>query len=1071
MKHSSGSAVGSSQWLIGTFVLSALALAGYYFSITIFFGASFVFGAIAAILAVALYGSVSAVIVVLIGSAYTIILFNHPYAMLVFTLEVVSVSLLYRKGMRNLVLSDLLFWCTLGPVVVLLIYHNVIGLSWTASQLIFFKQFLNGVFNALIASIILLLISIFPLAFLPHKQAKPTTQNILFIPMLTTILLISIVPSVFYSDSMQSDKEAILAQRLADKAFDIEQSINDGTHTALQRIINLEYFSDGMGVAIVGKDEQVLASRGLIVSLKKSGEVRLRADNFAIWLPSGEMPAMMRWKQGTYVLTFPLEEHAYASKILIEYSASSMVDSIEALNLDLFRLVTIFILLSIIVVQAIAYWFARPINKLAATGRGLAADISSGTEIVFPVSPIQEVESLSSSLQIMSANLGEIINELHCAKDGLEAQVKKRTKELEFVNSSLKDRQFALDQHAIVSITDAAGTIIFANEKFCEISGYTYEEVVGKNHRLIKSSQHKASFYANLWTIISQGKTWSGEICNRRKDGSLYWVQSTITSFLDSTGKPFQYIAIRTDITHVKQAESELREKEQRMSLAIEGAGDGIWDWNIIKGSMSFSRLYEQMLGYNEHELKPLPSSWESRVFVDDLAPTQAIIQRYLSGEIPDYIAEYRMRCKDGSYKWIMCRGKLVARTQAGLPERMIGIHTDISERKESEQVLVSAREEADRANRAKSEFLSSMSHELRTPMNAILGFAQLLEMDQDLNEHQLESVSDIMKGGEHLLALINEVLDLAKIESGNIDLSLEPVELKGIIAECFELMLPLAVNRNITIEHSEFKGEVIRADRTRLKQSLINLLSNAIKYNKENGSVLVDVETAENNQIRIKITDTGYGIAEDKIKDLFEPFNRLEADKSGVEGTGIGLTITRRIIELMGGVIGVNSEAGIGSTFWIELPLESVSVAIAKAERKQDAAEQKVVVQRQSTVLYIDDNPVNLKLVSKVLASKKHIHLLTAHTPVLGLELADEHVPELILLDINMPGMNGYEVLAELKKDSRFKDTPFLALSADAMPKDIERGLAAGFNEYLIKPLDFKKFNLTITHYLSSPE
>lgn len=437
---------------------------------------------------------------------------------------------------------------------------------------------------------------------------------------------------------------------------------------------------------------------------------------------------------------------------------------------------------------------------------------------------------------------------------------------------------------------------------------------------------------------------------------------------------------------------------------------------------------------------------------------------------------ELQNKRKDGSLYWAAATISPM-RDDTGKITHYLAVQDDITERKkidteleQSRQQLAKAKEVAESANQSKSEFLSNMSHELRTPMNAILGFAQMLEYDEDLNKAQQDYTHEILKAGNHLLELINEVLDLAKIESGHIELSLEPIKLIDLIDECFTLITPVAERHGIAISHKEMDVHYIHADRTRFKQVLINLLSNAIKYNSEHGKVELTAGVIDDTRIRITVSDTGTGITKEKQKELFQPFNRLNKESSDIEGTGIGLTITKTLVELMGGSIGVDSEIGIGTHFWIELPLESNKLHQHEQHHNtniEQTESQTSKIGNQHTVLYIEDNPANIKLVNNLFSKQSHIHLITAQSSELGLELALSYHPQLILLDINMPGMDGYQMLSIFKADKHLKHLPVIAVTANAMPKDIKRGKAAGFSDYLTKPLNISRFLSTVNKYL----
>jgi PAS domain S-box-containing protein len=389
-------------------------------------------------------------------------------------------------------------------------------------------------------------------------------------------------------------------------------------------------------------------------------------------------------------------------------------------------------------------------------------------------------------------------------------------------------------------------------------------------------------------------------------------------------------------------------------------------------------------------------------------------------------------------------------------------IGTDNSVRKRVELQLNEALVAAEDANRAKTDFISSMSHELRTPLNAILGFAQLVESGTPApTPTQKRGINQILKAGWYLLDLINEILDLALIESGTMSLSGEPVALTEVLLECRAMVEDQARQRGIGMTFARLEApRFVKADRTRLKQVLINLLFNAIKYNQSGGHVTVVCTLSGQGRVRISVRDTGPGLTAEQVGQLFQPFNRLGQETGGEEGTGIGLVVTKRLVELMGGVIGVESTPGVGSVFWVEMPLTAAPQSLANDPLALEAPRAEVPLGApQHTVLYVEDNPANLELVELIMARRTDLRLLGAADASVGIEFARVYRPEVILMDINLPGISGVEAMKILRADPTTAHIPIIALSANAVPRDIARAMAAGFFNYITKPIKVTQF------------
>ncbi|MGZ2748964.1 ATP-binding protein [Burkholderia stagnalis] len=450
--------------------------------------------------------------------------------------------------------------------------------------------------------------------------------------------------------------------------------------------------------------------------------------------------------------------------------------------------------------------------------------------------------------------------------------------------------------------------------------------------------------------------------------------------------------------------------------------------------------------------------NWSPFVHPDDL---QAVYDRWArsiaTGD--EFVTEYRLRAADGGYRWFLCRA-LPYRDHDGRIVKWFGTETDIEDQKQAQAA-------AERANRAKSDFLSSMSHELRSPLNAILGFAQLMASDAPPpTPSQQASIDQILRAGWHLLELINEVLDLARIESGQVPMSLEVVSLSEMLDECASMIAPQARQSGIDARFAPVGPLThVRADRTRVKQVVVNLLSNAIKYNRPAGTVDVECTTQPPGRVRIGVRDTGPGLSPDQLGRLFQPFERLGQEAGGEEGTGIGLVVAKRLTELMGGAIGVDSTVGEGSVFWIELdaaPAPECASAAANASSAGpagDATGSDAAGLPAHTVLYIEDNPANLKLVEQLVARRADLRMLSAATGRHGVELARLARPRVIVMDINLPDISGIDALACLRAQPETAGIPVVALSSNAMTRDIDTGLKAGFFRYLTKPIRIDQF------------
>jgi hypothetical protein len=625
---------------------------------------------------------------------------------------------------------------------------------------------------------------------------------------------------------------------------------------------------------------------------------------------------------------------------------------------------------------------------------------------------------------------------------------------------------------------DLTTGVIRHNRRWCEMFGIEdarLEHSLDDFERLVHADD-RARVKQELQLALDRGEAIRTDYRICRADGRLLWLEDQGRLVArDASGRPTRMVGSISDITPRKLAELQLRIKDAAIESSLNGIALADLDGRLTYVNPAFCRLWqltpEQALGQSAVDFWRVA---EGPQRVIDTLQSEGQWSGELQGMRADgsvfdaRVSASLVRGADGAPLCMM--GSFVdvtdsKRAQAALERLNLDLEARVAERTAE---LERAKAEAERASRAKSEFLSGMSHELRTPMNSVLGFGQLLELDPTLSPRAQSYVRELMRGGEHLLELINEILDLARIEAGRMRLSVEAVALAPVLSESMALVAPLAAAREIRMTDAPAALDaVVIADRMRLKQVLVNLLSNAVKYNRAGGSVRVAVDRQRAGYLRVSVEDTGIGIAPEKLSELFQPFHRLGAEDSGSEGTGIGLVISRSLVELMGGTIGVNSVPGDGTVFWIELAVADAASASAPRDALQ-APPTPAAGREQGLVLYIDDNPANLKLMAELIGLDPSLELVTAHTSGLGLELARAHRPALIMLDLQMPGLDGFQLLDRLRAEPAFTGVPVIAVTGLGTEHDIHRGQVAGFDAYIVKPFVVSDLLQTLTTLLA---
>ncbi|MAF50174.1 MAG: PAS domain S-box protein [Rhodospirillales bacterium] len=620
---------------------------------------------------------------------------------------------------------------------------------------------------------------------------------------------------------------------------------------------------------------------------------------------------------------------------------------------------------------------------------------------------------------------------------------------------------------AFIAYHDTEHRFRFANRHFQRI-GYEPDELIGKEMADIFDAGMMDRVKPYLARVLN-GETVHYENFLDDKNGEPIFTTVSISPDIDENGKIVGYIVLSADITDRMRAEAETENARANLEQAQRLAQIGSWERDLGNDSFYWSPEMYRIFDYDPGIEQPTQEMIANRVHTDDRDRIDKAYQSAIEDQADHYAIDFRIVRADGSTRYI-AGGAELTYGEDGTPQRMTGTAQDVTAARRVQDALEATKLEAENANRAKSEFLSSMSHELRTPMNAILGYAQLLLQNkkEPVSERQQRQIGQILKSGQHLLLLINDILDLSKVETGQV--AFKPGEVLGesAVEECLGLVAALAEKNGIIVTNRlrDRPPPPLFADPIRLKQALLNLLSNAIKFNRPHGRVEVSAMPLSSGYIRISVIDTGIGIPEDKAAELFEPFSRLDAGQRGIEGTGIGLTITKQLVERMNGSVGFSSRPGKGSTFWIDIPAAEPGLSeqgsadeyAGKLDLEPDHGDGGNII-----ILYIEDDDSNMQLMKEVIGHLPDKKLVSAHSAEDGIEIARQTQPDVIVMDVNLPGMSGFDAVRLLREDRRTSAIPVIALSAAAMASDLKKGEQAGFFSYMTKPFIVDEIIATI--------
>ncbi len=1041
-------AVITSKALWIALLLACLGFLGNYIALPIAFGVAFIFGSIFSTLAIVLLGLRWGGLVAVLSASYTFFLWNHPYAVIIFTLEALWIGLAMRRGHSNIVLVDAVYWLSLGSVSVVLFYGVVMGLSAQAVLLIVLKQSINGVFNALLASLILYLPAMHRYGFksVLNYSYKGLIFNaiafFLMLPMLTILLVDS------YRENLNRSKQ--LAKKVEVEAVSLQRQTTQWVQDYLGAVSALAQLPDSFGLT---PSQALQEQMGRIKSLFPDFINVYVANEQATTI--GFYPAVNAEGQSTIGLNFSDRDYFKAlandgqpvisdvfqgrggtSKPIVTISVPVMKDkglSHFALGaLDLQRLQKN--------VSEHGYKDVLMITLIDSVGKVIVSNDPSKPPLTKPA---------AFAGQRLVTELDDVY--LHVPNATSNISVMKIWKNASFYSSlPINGTNWKLQVEYLLTplqsefyVSSILGLMVVA---LLLIPLLLIASMISK--MLTEPLQRLASISVNLPDQIEDNK-------------DIIWPRTNIEEIEQLVGN-FQSAS--------NALSNKIGTLNNRLSLATDSAGIGVWDYYVKENKLIWDKWMYKLYGISEDQFSGAYEAWQNRLHPDDRERSHLALQQALNNE-KDFDIEFRVLWPSGEIRHIKANAQ-VQRDENGEAERMIGINYDITDRKRSMEKLEQAVIKAEVANEAKSEFLANMSHEIRTPMNGVIGMINLL-LRTKLDEQQIKFVSTVKSSAESLLSIINDILDFSKVEAGK--LHLEPVtfDIHQLIQELVSVMKFRAEEKGLLLTCSEPPTEAnwLHADAGRIRQILTNLLGNAIKFTEE-GEISITYslqpQGTQETQVRIEINDTGIGLTEEQIARLFQRFHQADGSTTRrYGGTGLGLAISKQLVEMMGGEIGVTSHPGDGSTFWFTLRLANGEVPADHMIKDESAAVEDVsehlenthseIPQYHGKVLVVEDNPIN-QMVAQSQLEDFGLQVELAENGKEGVERLETSHYDLVFMDCQMPIMSGFEASKQIR-DRQSKvlnhDVPIIAMTANVLKGDKDQCLRAGMNDYISKPVD----------------